>query len=116
MKYVPSGVARQRVFAALGELLQDRLWDRRHDARTSYFGPVTIRLPEEPEVHFSAFTRDLSASGIGMIHLMPLDNREVVIAVPLPSGMSAALLTQIFWCHDYHDGWYASGGRFLDIL
>jgi hypothetical protein len=104
----------QRVLAALDEILDD-LCERRTEERIAYFAPVTVGLLESPQVGMPAFVRDLSLSGIGLVHLMPLKRGEVVVDLPLPRGSSVKLRTEILWCRDYEDGWYASGGRFLDV-
>jgi hypothetical protein len=115
LDYRPSGVKRHRILATLGELLDDR-WERRGEQRLPYFGPVSVGLPAAPEVNFSAFARDLSLVGIGLIHLMPLDPGEVLVSLPLPSGRLVHLRTEILWCRDYNDGWFASGGQFQDVV
>ena len=113
---LPQGVAQLRVRMALREIVVDRERERRAERRLPCFGPVTVSLPSDPEVALSAFARDVSPSGIGLVHLMPLDRGEVVVNFPLPSGKLVALQTELLWCRDYGNGWYASGGRFLDVL
>jgi hypothetical protein len=110
---VPS--AEDRVLCALQELLDSSDWDRRTSRRISYFGPVTVGLPDVDYVTLSAFARDISPGGVGLVHLMPLEKGEVVIGLTLPSGKPLSLRTQICWCRDYSNGWYASGGRFLAV-
>jgi hypothetical protein len=74
-----------------------------------------VGLPDVDYVSFSAFARDISPGGVGLVHLMPLDKGEVVIGLTLPSGKHLSLRTEICWCRDYGNGWYASGGRFLAV-
>ena len=104
-----------QVLCALQELLESSEWDRRTTRRISYFGPVAVSLPDVDYVTLSAFARDVSASGLGMVHLMPIDKGEVVVSLTLPSGNRVSLLTEICWCRDYGNGWYASGGRFISV-
>lgn len=106
---------RQRISEALDEIFNEAC-NRRTEQRTPFFGPVTIRHSDCPEVHLSAFVRDLSPSGIGLVHLMPLKRGEVLIDLPLPLGIMVRLRTEILWCRDYENGWYASGGRFTDVV
>jgi hypothetical protein len=47
---------------------------------------------------------------------MPIREGEVVISLELPSGSSITLRTEIVWCKNFGDGWYASGGRFIDLV
>ena len=58
----------------------------------------------------------LASLGIGLVHIMPLDRGEVIVRIPLRAGGTVAFRTQIVWCRNFGDGWYASGGRFLDVV
>lgn len=107
--------ARERIVTALGGILDDAC-ERRMEERTPYFGPVTISHLQAPEIGLSAFVRDVSPSGIGLVHLMPLKRGAVLIDLPLLFGTSIKLRTEILWCRDYENGWYASGGRFVDVM
>lgn len=104
------------VIGALQEILESPEWDRRAVRRVPYFGPVIVGLKGDRSVNLSAFARDISPSGIGLVHLMPLDKGPVIIQLTMPTGNRVELLTEIRWCRDYGDGWYASGGLFLDVL
>ena len=53
--------------------------DRRGDVRYAFFRPVSIEL-DDGHVH-SAFTREISETGIGLVHNMPLGEGEVEISV-----------------------------------
>ena len=89
---------------------------RRMSVRSPYFGPVLITLTDEPFPQFSAFARDLSPVGIGLLHIMPLERGEVRIAIRNAAEDPLVLRTQIMWCEDCGEGWYISGGRFLDVV
>lgn len=109
-------VAHERVLTAIQEILEAPQWDRRATRRLPYFGPVVVALPDSPSVNLSAFARDISEGGVGLVHLMPLKEGEVILTLPLPSGQNVVLRTEIVWCRDFGDGWYASGARFLDVF
>ena len=111
-----ASAAEDRLMSALQEILDAPEWDRRALRRVPYFCPVTVGLPETNTICFSAFAREVSATGIGLVHLMPLAHGEVVITLPLPSGHIVAMRAEILWCKDFGDGWYSSGGRFLDVF
>jgi hypothetical protein len=102
------------VISALAEIT-DEHWDWRSERRTSYFGPVTLRF-SGTHAAVSAFARDVSPIGIGLVHLTPLPTGEAIAVVPLPSGRILELRTQIIWAKDYGNGWYASGGQFLGLV
>ena len=115
LEFLPTGVARHRVVSALAEIFDERL-DQRAAPRKSYFGPVTVSLDGAADVKLSAFARDVSPLGIGLVHIMPVHQGEVVVSLDLPSGNKVALRTEIVWCKNFDDGWYASGGRFIDVV
>lgn len=105
--------AKQRIAGALSEIINDPC-DRRTEPRIPYFGPTRISLPDA-DLDFSAFIRDISLSGVGLVHIMPLARGEVVLDLPLPLGHVVMLRVEILWCRDYSNGWYASGGRLIDV-
>jgi hypothetical protein len=107
--------ARQRIETALQEILESDVLERRADPRLPYFGPVMIAVSGGTRA-VSAFCRDLSAGGIGLVHLQPLERGPVTIDLPLPSGQIATLKGEILWCRDFGNGWYSSGGRILDAI
>lgn len=88
--------------------------DRRSEQRVPYFAPVAISLEENPGVSLSAFSKDISLSGIGLVHVMPIKAGPVQVALTLPSGRTVKLLTEIMWCRHHGNGWYTSGGRFVE--
>ena len=87
--------------------------DRRNEVRYAFFRPVTIELDNGP--NYSAFTREISETGMGLIHKMNLDEGEVEISIRSDSGYSIRVRTQIVWCESCGDGWYISGGQFVGI-
>ena len=90
--------------------------DRRGTARSPFFGPVTISLDGEAIPRFSAYARDISPLGIGLLHIMPLEPGQVIVALRRANGEFLSLRTQIIWCESAGEGWYTSGGRFLDLF
>lgn len=90
--------------------------ERRGSDRSPFFGPVTISLVADECPKFSAFARDISPVGIGLLHIMPLEESEVVVNVPVGTRGWVTFRTQIVWCKPCGDGWYSSGGRFLDVV
>ena len=90
--------------------------ERREADRVPFFGPVSIRPVHGDHPRVSAFTRDISATGIGLLQIMPLNKGQVVVELTPPFGPRVAILTEIMWCHSCGEGWYTSGGQFLDIL
>lgn len=117
---VISSGGEQRARDAVNRVL-DKPWpggsgERRAASRSPFFGPVTIGLHGAEYPKFSAFARDLSPLGIGLLHIMPLERGEVIVTLRREGEPPLALRTQIMWCEDCGDGWYVSGGRFLDVF
>lgn len=108
---------REAVNRILGKSIPQAGAERRSDPRLPFFGPVTITLDDEAFPRFSAFARDISHLGVGLLHIMPLECGEVIVNIRQGEGEKpVALRTQIMWCEDCGEGWYISGGRFLDVV
>ncbi|HUY89875.1 MAG TPA: PilZ domain-containing protein [Pirellulales bacterium] len=110
----------QRAREAVNRIL-DQPWpkggsERRAASRLPFFGPVSVGLHGAEFPRFSAFARDISPLGVGLLHIMPLECGEVVVTLRREGEAPLALRTQIMWCEDCGEGWYASGGRFLDVV
>jgi len=104
------------VAVALHELLDDPMWERRTERRLPYFGPAALWVPPAVDIRQPVFVRDISIGGIGLVHLMPIKRGDVVLTLHVPSGRELSLWTEMLWCRDYGDGWYASGGHFVDLF
>ncbi len=87
--------------------------DRRRDVRYAFFRPVSVEVEEGQR--YSAFSREISASGIGLIHNIEFPNSEVEISVSSEQGYSIRVRTRIMWCTPCGEGWYISGGKFVGI-
>jgi len=87
--------------------------DRRADVRYALFRPVSIEMDDGHK--YSAFTREISETGIGLIHNMDLNEGEVEIGIRSDCGYSIRVRTQIVWCAACGEGWFISGGRFVGI-
>ena len=79
--------------------------DRRTEMRFPFFRPVSVNLDDHS---FSAFTREICASGMGLLHSMELPLEEVVIRIP---GRPEQSRLRIERCESIGEGWYISGGK-----
>jgi hypothetical protein len=86
--------------------------DRRTEVRFAFFRPVSIQLDGHT---YSAFSREISASGIGLIHNVALTTGEVNVVISHEQGYSIQVRTEIVWCQPCGEGWYISGGRFIGV-
>ena len=95
------------------EASSTELSDRRAEARYPFFHPVTIMPSDDPQKSFSAFSREISLSGIGLLHNMPIERGDVTLAVRRSDDLYATLRVSIVWCQSCGEGWYLSGGYFI---
>jgi hypothetical protein len=85
--------------------------DRREGVRLAFFRPVEVRFEDGRCV--SAFSREISAGGIGLVHNVEVPVGEVELCVSGELGYSIRVRTEIVWCQACSDRWYISGGRFV---
>lgn len=99
---------------AIEQLLEEvSAEERRSSERYPFFRPVTIAPESEKGRTYSAFSRDLSTSGIGLLHNMPLDIDEATLTIGGGLSGPVKLRAKIQWCQPTGEGWYISGGEFL---
>lgn len=77
--------------------------DRRSEPRYPFFRSVSVRVDGK---YFTAFTREISASALGLLHNMELPTKEVEILV---AGQRQVLCACIERCEPCGEGWYISG-------
>ena len=87
--------------------------DRRIHGRIAFFQPAYLSMADSDEL-FSVFTRDLSREGLGLLHNMPIEPQIVSLTVRCSNGAIATLKLDIDWCLACGEGWYISGGGFVD--
>jgi hypothetical protein len=75
--------------------------------------PDTLKPVGQPLV---VVGKQLSESGLGFYHREPLPHRRVIASLELPEGGWLGLLLDIAWCRFGRQGWYDSGGRFLQVM
>jgi len=88
--------------------LKDTDNNRRSETRFPFFRPISVQMDNHS---FSAFTREVSLSGIGLLHSMELPLKEVSVTI---AGQPDPLFVQIERCDPIGEGWYISGGRLVD--
>ena len=90
--------------------------ERRTAAREPFFRPVTVTLMQTEAQQFSCFSKDISATGIGLLHCMPLPLGEVTLAIRSEAGEPVHIKSELVWCRFCGAGWYLSGALFLEML
>lgn len=87
--------------------------ERRAERRHPFFRPVQVIVGEGGGVrNYSCFSRDISPSGIGLLHNMPLRCGEVILTLPRESGEQFRVQATLRWCRPCGEGWYLSGAQF----
>jgi hypothetical protein len=93
--------------------------ERRIDRRYPY--PQLVRLTPiaEDGTHLEAETivvagKTLSERGFGFFHPEPIPHRKMIASFHAGDGRWLGLLIDLSWCRFTGQGWYESGGRFLE--
>jgi hypothetical protein len=58
--------------------------------------------------------KHLSERGLGFYHPRPLPYRRMIASLERANGEWIGFLIDLSWCRFTKQGWYESGGRFLD--
>jgi hypothetical protein len=121
----PSGLddeIRTQVWGLLTALYpRNDLIERRRDSRYPF--PCLIHLtpvgrdgvtPEGKTV--VVVGKHLSEHGFGFYHQAPLPHRRMIASLESKKGHWLGFLIDLNWCRFTKDGWYESGGRFLQAV
>ncbi|MCC7084172.1 MAG: hypothetical protein IT427_04085 [Pirellulales bacterium] len=95
--------------------------ERRHDRRYPFPRLISLtpvaddgRTPlDKPMVVVGT---SLSERGIGFFHTGPLMHRRMIAAFAGTDGGAIELLVVVGWCRFIGQGWYESGGRFVQCV
>jgi len=60
--------------------------------------------------------KHLSERGLGFYHPKPLPHRRMIASLETPEGQRIGFLIDLNWCRFTRQGWYESGGRFLESV
>lgn len=70
----------------------------------------------DPEQTFDAFSRNVSATGIGLITKDEVAERTVAtIKIFGLDGKETSILSECRWCKKYGDKWYLTGWQFISL-
>jgi hypothetical protein len=101
------------------ELLQENANFDRTENRSAHrdhlVRPVEVQSKDGVEIA-SAFSRNISATGIGLITPEPVDERTVgVLRITRLKGNDVNVIAECRWCKPYGVNWYLSGWQFLNL-
>lgn len=98
----------------LSEIQRSRLAERRTEPRHPFVRPVQIHVPHG--LSLSAFSKDMSAQGIGIICSVPMGVGSLAtLEIHSTQGASVILRSEVRWCDPYGKGWYLVGWKFIAI-
>jgi hypothetical protein len=100
-----------QIHRLVNEAQDDVNFQRRNEVRHPFVRPVTIISSEGIEV--SALSRDISETGIGLVHECELPPTTVSLVITSRSGKHVRVAVRIRWCKPIGDQWSISGGEFL---
>ncbi len=109
-------VGLQKIVHALLDEAREGADERRTEKRESFFQPITLVLEKDQRRQFSCFSRDISATGIGLLHYMAVEPGEVVLKIPSKTCGDVRIRGEIVWCRPCGEGWYLSGARFVEVV
>jgi hypothetical protein len=90
--------------------------ERRAKQREPFFAPVRFSMAQDPRREFTCFSRDISATGLGLLHCMAVEPGAIVLTIPSKSCGDIRIRGRIVWCQPCGEGWYLSGVQFVDFL
>lgn len=124
LRHSPAGEEplREQVRRFLGQLINRGVQhERRLHTRLPF--PMLVRLtPVDPRTQepladsIVVVGKNVSEEGLGFYHQDPLPYRRAIIVLEDNAGRSVSLLIDLSWCRFTRQGWYDSGGRFLQIV
>jgi PilZ domain len=112
-----SAIAFREIITAL--LNEDGLFsleERRGNARRSFVRPVHVVFGDKPDEVQSGFTRDLSDTGIGLMHKFKVSTDDIAtITIGRLWDGPVSMKCRVCWSADGQSGWYQSGWQILSV-
>lgn len=88
--------------------------ERRVEQRYTYFRPLSVVFEDDRRVKsVSAFSRDVSLSGIGLLLATPIERTHCTLRVSDHGGTNVEVPAEVMWCRPCGEGWYLAGARFV---
>lgn len=108
-------MAQEQAVRTLVERARAGLLDERREGRRfPFFQPVIVSSNQDGTVSLSAFSRDVSAWGIGLLCYWPLRLRPVNLRIYFGEDEEISVAGYVRWCHPCGQGWYVAGVSFND--
>jgi hypothetical protein len=104
----------QEINQLLSEIQRLRLSERRTEPRHSFVRPLKIYFPHGPVL--SAFSKDLSAQGIGTVCDTTIQTGSMaILEIHSIADEPVILKSEVRWCDPYGKGWFLVGWKFVAV-
>jgi hypothetical protein len=94
--------------------------ERRRETRYPFPFLIHLSPADDPDAQrgegIVVVGKHVSERGLGFFHPMPLPYRRVIASLERPHDGWYAFLLDLRWCRFTRQGWYESGGRFLEVV
>lgn len=87
--------------------------DRRSAECHPFFAQVMLVSVDHRAMRLSAYSREISVGGIGLLHVMPLKAGAIYEVRTEDSEFTFRQQAEAVWCRSAGHGWYLSGWRFV---
>jgi hypothetical protein len=119
---VPQDEVRTQVWGLLSTLYpRNGILERRRETRYPF--PYLIHLTPVDEGTLKpcgesivVVGKHISQKGLGFYHPKPLPYRRMIASLESGGGRWFGFLIDLNWCRFMKQGWYESGGRFLEAV
>ena len=105
----------QEIIESLRKAESDEvLRERRSAGRRPFVRPVIITLGRDAKTEIRTTSKDLSQTGIGLIHDIELQvGRTGVLTIHRLHDDPVKIRAEVRWCQPFCGEWFASGWRFI---
>lgn len=109
-------VGLQKIVRLLLNEAKEGIEERDAEKREPFFNPIALVTEKDKQRQFTCFSREISATGIGLLHCMAIEPGDVVLTIPSKSLGDIRIRSEILWCRPCGEGWYLSGARFVEFI
>jgi len=102
----------QTVDVLLNRAIEEAYSARRKEHRYPFFRAASLEPGGSAGTSQPAFVRDISPTGIGLLHALPLDPGLFQVCLPGRGDQPQRIPVQVTWCRPAGADWYLSGGKF----
>jgi hypothetical protein len=114
-----SNIDQRQLRETVHRLLQEEkkvAWERRAEKRVPFFQPVTLTVAGNERRQCSCFAKDISPTGIGLLHFVAIEPGEVVLTIHSKSFGDVRIRAEVVWSRPCGEGGYMSGARFFNVI